>query len=288
MNKKDLEQKVLEINQKLQSFGDLNVAIQEFNTKKQVLENLINDFQGKKPQADSFIDALPQKQKDFQELTDSIAELKTDITQQIIDNNALQEKLVEVQRKSEEIQVLSLEQLGKISNEKLSNSFDKVKDDLKNNNGKWFWWLFGTSILLLLAVIGIVVWQTGKDDTIFEISFLVKIALTSPIIFFEIFVANQYSRSQRLIEEYEFKVSIARSLEAYKEIIVGLFTDKEGDEFKKKLDFILEAIGKLYSSPMSNIKKNETKEASINKRITPVLSDIKDIVSDVKNIVSKS
>ena len=98
---------------------------------------------------------------------------------------------------------------------------------------------------------------------------------------------REYSRSKRLKEEYEFKASIARSLEAYKEIIENLFADQPGDEYKKKLDFILESIGQLYSSPMRNIKDNELNDARVDKKIMPILSDIKDIVSDITGVVPK-
>lgn len=259
--------------------GDLSVLIQDFNSKKQEMETLVASVQNQKPQFDEFSNSLPEKQKAFTDLMENIENLKNEIIEQKEGSKKVEEKLSEVQAKTEEINTLSLEQLGKIANEKLSNSFDKVKDGLKASNKKWFWWLLGTSLLLLTSVIVIVYWQMKQGDSIFEISFLVKIALTFPIIFFEFFVNREYSRSQRLIEEYEFKSSVARSLEAYKEIVVGLFDEKEGDEFKKKLDFILEAIGGLYSSPMANIKNNEVKEIDLAKAAKPIVASVKEIIS---------
>jgi hypothetical protein len=279
MNKKDLENKIIEVDQQLKSFGDLSVLIQDFNSKKQNAEVLITEMQNQKPKFDEFSISLPEKEKIFMELVTSIGILKKETAEQKEESQKVKEKLFEIQKKTEEINIISLEQLGKISNEKLSNSFDKVKSDLKISNGKWFWWLLGTSILLLVSIVGIVIWQTKQGGSIFEISFIVKIALTSPIIFFEFFVNREYSRSQRLIEEYEFKASIARSLEAYKEIVVGLFDEKEGDEFKKKLDFILDAIGSLYSSPMANIRNNQIESVNMDKALKPVISSIKDIMA---------
>lgn len=281
MNKKELEQKLNETDQKLQSLGDLGVLIQDFNSKKQEMDGLISNIQNQKPQFDEFSNSLPEKQKTFQELLENVENLKDELIKQTEESNKVKDKLSEVQAKTDEINGLSLEQLGKIANEKLSNSFDKVKGDLKVSNGKWFWWLLGTSLLLLASVIVIVYWQVRQGDSIFEISFLVKIALTFPIIFFEFFVNREYSRSQRLIEEYELKASVARSLEAYKEIVVGLFDEKEGDEFKKKLDFILDAIGGLYSSPMANIKNNEVKEIDLTKAVKPIVSSVKEIIAAI-------
>jgi|SRR3989338_5259752 len=283
MNKKELTQKLTEIDQSLKTLGDLNVLVQNVSSQKQVMDTLIAQLQAQKVN----IDAIPAKKLELDNLVQEVETLKESTTEQQNLTEEVKSTVDALKTKTDEIHNLSLQQLGTISNEKLSNSFDKVKDDLKKDNEKWFKWLVGTSIALLLAVVGVVVWQVAKGDTIFEISFLVKLALTSPIIFFEFFVNREYSRSKRLIEEYEFKASIARSLEAYKEIIENLFADQPGDEYKKKLDFILESIGQLYSSPMKNIKDNETGSDKFDKKIMPIVSDIKDIVSDITSVVPK-
>ncbi|MFA7201625.1 MAG: hypothetical protein WC099_01350 [Candidatus Paceibacterota bacterium] len=283
MKTKEVQQKLADIDQNLRALGDLNALVQNFITQKQVIDTLIAEVQAQKEN----IDAIPKKKEELENLIGEIATLKETTKEQQTLTEETKKVVDELKTKSDEIQSLSLQQLGTISNEKLSNSFDKVRDGLKLSNKSWFWWLFGTSMALLLSVAGIVIWQTSNGGNIFEINFLVKLAATSPIIFFEIFISGQYSRGEKLIEEYEFKASIARSLEAYKEIVENLFSDKDDDEYKKKLDFILDAIGKLYSSPMTNIRQNETKEIVGNKSTIPVLSDIKEMMSDVKDMVSR-
>lgn len=282
-NKKELAQKLLDIDQNLKALGDLNVLVQNVSSQKLVMDTLIAQLQAQKVN----IDAIPVKKLELDNLIQEVKTLKESTVEQQNLTEEVKGTVDALKTKTDEIHNLSLQQLGTISNEKLSNSFDKVKDDLKKDNEKWFKWLVGTSIALLLAFIGVVVWQVAKGDTIFEISFLVKLALTSPIIFFEFFVNREYSRSKRLIEEYEFKASIARSLEAYKEIIENLFADQPGDEYKKKLDFILESIGQLYSSPMKNIRDNEAGSDKFDKKIMPIVSDIKDMVSDITGVVPK-
>jgi membrane protein implicated in regulation of membrane protease activity len=264
--------------------GDLNALVQEFAKQKQVLDSFVVDMQAKKDD----IDAIPEKIGELDSLIAETVVLKDGVNKQLVQNHEISEEVEAIKIKADEIQKLSLTELGLISNEKLSNSFDKIRKDLKDDNKKWFWWLFGTSVFLILAFAGIVFWQVCVGDTIFEISFLIKLALTSPIIFFEVFVSKQYARIQRLVEEYEFKSSVARSLETYKEVIIGIFPDMEGDECKKKLDFILGVIDKIYSSPMDNIRINQRKEICQNeKTVTPLLSDIKGMISDIKNLTSK-
>ena len=283
MKTKEVQQKLSDIDQNLKALGDLSALVQSVTAQKQVMDTLIAQLQAQKVN----IDAIPVKKLELDNLVQEVETLKESTTEQQNLTTEVKGIVDALKTKTDEIHSLSLQQLGTISNEKLSNSFDKVKDDLKKDNEKWFKWLVGTSVSLLLAVIGVVVWQVAKGDTIFEISFLVKLALTSPIIFFEFFVNREYSRSKRLKEEYEFKASIARSLEAYKEIIENLFADQPGDEYKKKLDFILESIGQLYSSPMKNIRDNEAGSDKFDKKIMPIVSDIKDMVSDITGVVPK-
>ena len=281
MNKKELEQKLIEIDAKLAMLGDINSLVVSANEKKQEMESLISSIKTH----EETIDAIPKKRDELNSLIQEVSELNKDVENKLSVLEVSKDSLNGLNLKAAEIQQLSLDQLGVISNEKLSNSFDKVTDNLKTKNVVWFQWLVGTSMLLMLAIIGIVIWQTLMDGTIFEIGFLVKLSLTSPIIFFEFFINREYSRSQRLIEEYEFKASIARSLEAYKEIIENLFSDRQdGEDYKKKLDFILGSIGQLYTSPMKNIKDNELNDALKDKALISLISELRESIKELKKL----
>ena len=61
MNKKELEQKIVELDQKLQALGDLSVLVQNATNQKQTMDTLIAGVQAQKAN----IDALPQKKEEF-------------------------------------------------------------------------------------------------------------------------------------------------------------------------------------------------------------------------------
>ncbi|MDE2079490.1 MAG: hypothetical protein KGI73_03825, partial [Patescibacteria group bacterium] len=130
--------------------------------------------------------------------------------------------------------------------------------------------------------VGIVAWQVLYEKAaLFEVSFLIKIALTSPIVYFIVFINREYGRARNLIEEYAFKAAIARSFEAYKDIIEHIFEAQQPQTYQRKLDFILEAVTDLYSSPMRNIKDNHVHE----KENSPdVFSKVHDAVSGVAKL----
>ena len=147
-------------------------------------------------------------------------------------------------------------QLGVAASAKLASTFEKVKGELVVDKWKWFKWLVGAVVVLIVATALIVGWQIKDVGTLYQLSFLVKLALTSPFVYFVVFINREYSRTRSLIEEYTFKAAIARSFEAYKELI----QDTDSEDAAKTLEFIIKSISDLYSSPMLNIKKHSLKE----------------------------
>lgn len=284
MKKIELEQKLNNIETKLTQLGDLNSLITNFENQKQQFNSVIQSVNAQQQN----IDQIPIKKTELETLILEVKTLQEKLSQNLEESEDFKSEIEELEKKIEETDTLTREQLGVISNEKLSNSFDLRSTNLINDKKRWFKWLVGSTVFLLAVICLVVFWQTEQGDSIFEISFLVKIALTSPIIFFEFFVNREYSRAQELLEEYQFKASVARSFEAYKEIIESSFPDQIGtkDFSQKKLDFILKTIDSLYVSPMENISKNNEKGLS-KKESNSLLVDVRNIVSDVRGIVSK-
>ena len=256
MNKKELQQALTEINQRLTALGDLNSLVQQ----GQSLPNLINDTQIKKTSIESFLSDLPTRSEELNRITTEVKSLNEQVVTRDGEVSDLVEKTKEVQQKVDGLIKETQVQLGVAANAKLASTFEGVKDELGREKGKWFWWLVGAVAALILATVGIVFWQIHENETIFELSFLIKIALTSPIVYFVVFTSREYGRVRNLIEEYTFKAAIARSFEAYKNIIEEIFSDYQVSTYQQKLDFILGAVTDLYSSPMKNIKENYVKE----------------------------
>jgi len=272
MNKKELQQTLTEINQHLTTLGDLNNLVQQGRD----LPNLINDAQTKKTNIDSFLNDLPARSEELNRITTEVKNLNEQVATREGEVSDLVERTKELQQKVGEFIKETQTQLGVAANAKLASTFEGVKNELGKEKIKWFWWLVGAVAVLILATAGVVFWQILEKETIFEISFLIKIALTSPIVYFVIFTSREYGRIRNLIEEYTFKAAIARSFEAYKNIIEEIFSDYQVSTYQQKLDFILGAVTDLYSSPMRNIKDNHVKE----KENSP------DLFSKVNSVVS--
>lgn len=276
MNKKELETRVADIQQRLAALGDLTVLIQSGTQ----LPTLVGQAQTASTTVQAFLPQLETQQNILKTLIEEITELKTDLSSKNGEIDELTEKTAALQEKTDGLRQETLTQLGLAANEKLSNSFEQVKIDLSKEKTKWFYWLVGAVAVLVIGATALAAWQVYEFGTLYHFAFLIKIALTAPLVYFIVFVNREFSRARNLIEEYTFKAAIARSFEAYKAIIQDAFIEQQTLIYPKKLDFILGAVTGLYSSPMRNVKENMTWE----KENSPdILSQLKGSLPNLPN-----
>ncbi|MBI2049186.1 MAG: hypothetical protein HYT29_02015 [Parcubacteria group bacterium] len=270
MHKKELEQKLLEISTQLKALGDLNALVQ----KSQGLPGVIEDAQVKKARLEAVLNDIPARSEELGRLTGEVKNLNEQVLAREEDAAELTTKTEGLQQKVEKLVDETHDQLGIAANAKLASTFEGVKDEMEQEKEKWFWWLIGAVVVLVVGTGVVVLWQVKEAGTLYHLSFPIRVALLSPLVYLVVFINREYSRVRNLIEEYTFKAAIARSFEAYKEIVQS--TDSETDSTSTHR-FILESIKSLYSSPMVNIKKNTHKE----KENTPdILSGIRSTIKD--------
>lgn len=270
MNKRELEQRLVEIDAQLKALGDLNVLVQQ----SQGLPGLVSDTQTKKTTLETILGEIPIKKTELETLITDTKNLSEQVVTREEEVSALVIKVEELQEKVTQLIDQTKVQLGVAANAKLASTFEQVKTDLNIEKTKMFWWFVGVVSILALATALVVWWQVEESGTLYHLNFPVRIALLSPIVYFVVFINREYNRARNLIEEYTFKAAIARSFEAYREIVQGA----DSEDSAKTLDFILKSITDLYSSPMVNIKNNGGKE----KENTPdMLSQIKETVQSI-------
>jgi hypothetical protein len=274
MNSKELKQKIIEIDAQLKALGDLNLLVQQ----SQALPGIVTDIQSKKTEFETLLSDVPDQIDDLENSISEAQDLTKNVKIQEEQVSVLYAKVDELQTKVNQLIEETRIQLGVASNAKLASTFEQVKDDLKIDKKNMFWWLFGSIGFLVIATVVVVLWQIKDVGTLYHLSFPVRVALLSPVVYFVVFINREYNRARNLIEEYTFKASIARSFEAYREIVQGADADST-----KTLDFILKSITDLYSSPMVNIKKHSIKEKE---NAPEFVSQIQEILKD--GLVQKS
>src|SRR3989344_1488005 len=268
--KKELLQKLAEISEKLRALGDLNVLVQ----KGENLPNLIASIQTAKTNIEPLLADLPVKSNELNRLTNDVKNLHKEVSGRNEEIVELATKTKELKEKTEKLIQEVQAQLGLAANAKLASTFEAVKGELSEEKKNWFGWLAAAVTILVVATGLVVWWQVKEIGTLYHLSFPIRLALLSPVVYFVVFVNREYNRVRSLIEEYTFKAALARSFEAYKEVVQSV--DSETSPIKT-LAFILESIKSLYSSPMVNIKNNTHKEKE---NAQGILSSAHEIIKD--------
>jgi len=288
MKKKELENLLQQINEKIESAESLKQKIDEASqlltsVKTQSVElgqsvDTIKQFKEQVGQAKGEVDPLKES---IVQASVEAKNYQTIIVKQKEEYSKLKKDFEEINTESEGLNQSIRDQLGLVSMETLANSFFDEAKKLKESARSWFWWLFGSVLVLLAVTTAIAIWQIAREGTLFELNFLIKLPLVTPVVYFVVFTAQQYSRDRKLFDEYTFKSSVARSFEAYRKIL-GEESESETqlvkDEARKDvMNFIITTIKSIYSSPMENINHNSKKDDEV-PGIMGLLKKIYDLV----------
>jgi len=266
MKKVELIQKIEEINQKIESVEALNDKLNKASSVLTSAEESIKNLEQRRSAIENFqkqISGIKEEVSQFKETVESVAETadkySETVKKQTEEYSNLKKQIDELAKQNKDLHETIKNQLGLVSTEILANAFFDESNKLKDSAKNWFWWLLGSIIILILAVVGIAIWQIIEEKALFDFSFLIRLPLISPLVYFVVFVAQQYSRDRKLLDEYIFKASVARSFEAYRKLIkeeADNMTEANQDKVnEKKLDFVISSIKSIYSSPMENISK---------------------------------
>lgn len=292
MNKEEFEKVINEINQKIGSADDLQKKVTEttqifvgvqsqvidLTTKIQQASELLTKTQANKTEVDTWSEKIKKGHEDADTYQETIQQQKKEYSD-------LKTELEELKKNYEELEQLARNQLGLVSMESLANAFATEKSRLEESIGKWFKRTFWTSVVLTFAVLGVAIWQVLHEKTLFKLSFAVRIPMIFPIIYYLYFVVSQYKREKRLLEEYSFKTSIARSFEAYRKVLKEESTNEQ--DLLKKNELIIDTIKDVYSSPMRNIIKNRTHDTKSKDQDFDLLNKIIEYGDKIKNLLVK-
>ncbi len=127
----------------------------------------------------------------------------------------------------------------------LSSSFDAQCKELKGwKNIKLWSWLVA-SALSIIGVISIGVWLingnhnvANGDITSMWMQIVGKISMIPLLVTATIFCANQYSKQKNLLEDYSYKLALAKSMVAFSEEL----REKDSERYREYLSMVLAEI----------------------------------------------
>jgi len=291
LTKKQLEESLKRITARLKELEDqlpegvtLEDAITQINedvTKTKALlseaESVTQSIRTKEQEAKEAKESTTLIEKELEEQKEALLADKEDFKK-------FREEFKATKSKTEELQAETETQLGMVSAEKLANSFNDEAEKLKISTEGWFSKVKWSTATLVVAVIIIALWQLNNSNTIFELSFLIRATLTTPIIWFLYFSAHNYNEEKSLLDNYLFKAAVARSFEAYRQLLRSQFEDYEdpdgegsnklSDVQEKEIEFILATVKGIYASPVLDRGKEK-----ISKRNLEPLDEILSVIA---------
>jgi hypothetical protein len=251
------------------------------STKLQAILNTSNELEGQireqaelvktsstKVQADEkLIDSFAQK---VQEKDNRLTELEQKIIQQKENVLFYEEERKKILREANELIESAKLALNYTTAEGISASF-KMRFDEASSKWRYYPWLIGGGISILGAIaLGIVITYT-TDDTNW---FLARISLIPLPIISAIFCAKQYTKQKNLIEDYAYKMVLAKAIVGFSEQL-----KKNGSvDNSEYVHYIKTSLEEIHKDPLrKRDKEKNSKELS--------LESIINIVDKLKKVI---
>ena len=268
----EVEEIKTEIEENSEKLKTINTALEKIKTDADVnLEGIVESFNEAKAN-EKIINSFAQK---VQERDNRLGELQ----QQTEENK---QKLVDYE--NERIKILDeakrlIESAKTALNYKtaegISASFQTQHEIAK----KWQhsgWWITGASILTLIAI-GLGVWIAS--DSTDEIHLIIgRIALIPLPIIAAIFCANQYVKQKNIIEDYAYKMVLAKSIVGFSEQLKKDPSEDKGEY----IHYMKVALEEIHKDPLRR-RNSKIVEAKTDNKIENF--SIKDVVEMAERIV---
>ncbi len=267
LKRAELEKLLTEINQKLGSAEDFHKKVSDATQALINTQSQLSDLTTKAQQASELLASIQTTKTEIDGWTEKVkrgseeaTNYKKLIDQQKKEYSELKASFEELKKSYTDLEQLAKNQLGLVSMESLANAFAIEASKLEKSTSMWYRRIFWAAVILILAVLGVAIWQVIHEQTLLKLSFAIRLPIVTPIIYYLYFVVGQYKREHRLLEEYVFKTSIARSFEAYRKVLKEESANEQ--DLLKKNELIIDTIKNIYSSPMKNIvdSKSEVDE----------------------------
>lgn len=260
-----------DINSRHENIKTLNSNIVQYHAEANQNKQSILTFFGKIDEYEnkikSGLDTLNEDIKTANLKMDKVINKNNNDTANIIsENNKLQQNIYDI--------------LGKAIGTNLYKTFSQ-----KSN------WMLGQSVFWLVALIISILFLADSGKYIFEslkpafekgeikdltLTFYFRLTLMLPSIYAVYFAASEFRNSSKIKEEYDFKSSIAVTLEHFRDLVEK--AEKDVDK-----QFLINSIKKIFESPTEKVFEKKMNQKELNSRAKDIVSDVAEITGNIAN-----
>jgi len=275
----ELADKLIALENKLSALGDIQTKSGEVETLLQRIRETAAQIDQDKQTTTQLKADTQSAKEEIDKLIESIQNAKfiADEYSSVVDKNNKQvgeliKKLSKSSQNSNSLETIIRDQLGLVNAGILSNSFKVEAEKLEKAVNNRFWWLLAVTIILFVVAGILVFWELATSNNFWSTNFVIKLTLTTPVVFYLVFITKAYNRDKRLYDEYTFKSTVALSFEAYRKLIKE--DGAQSADQTKVIDFLISSISNLYTSPMENIHKQYIKDEDVDIDILGKIADV--------------
>lgn len=269
----EIEKELESLSEKSEEQSNLNTQLDTIKTKADGYLDEITEFKTEAETNKKVIDSFATK---VQERDNRLTELEQKTTENSDKLNKYEEERKRILEEAKELIENAKQALGYSTSQGLSESFDTQY----NNANKWWksiFWIIGASLCLTGTLcLGIWIMNNIQEQWFMIMGriLLLPIPITGAV-----FCANQYTKQKNIIEDYAYKLTIAKAIVGFSEQLKKNGNDVDDIEYT---DYIQKALGEIHKDPL-RLRKAESSVNLKSNQIDQVVDLAKKIVDLTKS-----
>lgn len=268
----EIDKELESLSEKSEEQSNLNTQLDTVKTKADGYLDEITEFKNDAESNKKLIDSFATK---VQERDNRLTELEQKTTENSNKLNEYEEERKRVLEEAKELIENAKQALGYSTSQGLSETFDT---QYKNANKWWksIFWIIGATLCLIGTLcLGIWVMNNIQEQWFMIMGriLLLPIPITGAV-----FCANQYTKQKNIIEDYAYKLTIAKAIVGFSEQLKKNGNDVDDIEYT---DYIQKALGEIHKDPLRS-RKEESSVGLKSNQIDQVVDLAKKIVDLTK------
>lgn len=284
----EFEKKFSDLESKIEGVNSTNIEIQSNSEKLKTINRDLEDIKYTAEEKLSIISNSLLEVKNNEKIIDSFAQKVQERENRLVELQQLTEenttKLVayEEERKKILSEADQLIEDAKIALEYstasgLSSSFSTQHDDAK----KWkhsLLWIFGAVVFVFIAI-GLGIWIAWAPISNIQLV-LGRIAIIPLPIIAAIFCANQYVKQKNIIEDYAYKMVLAKSIVGFSEQLKKDASEDKGEY----IHYIKVALEEIHKDPLRKRNQSLSSSKTVEKIESISLKDVLELLKISKEV----
>lgn len=263
----DVKEEIEEDSEKLKGINtSLEKVKEDAENKLEIIVESYNSVKSNEKIIDNFAQKVQDRDKKLTELQNLTEENKKKISE-------YEKERIKILEEADVLIENAKKALNYSSASGLSESFQTQHSEA----GKWWksiFWISGAAVFILIAI-SLGIW-IASDETDKIHLIIGRIALIPLPIIAAIFCANQYVKQKNIIEDYAYKMVLAKSIVGFSEQLKKDPSQDKGEY----IHYIKVALEEIHRDPLrKRISKNETTKSSVENL------GVKDILEVAERIV---